>query len=320
MPHETVLATADGAIVLSHPAAGATLLSDYWRLTKPEVSFLIAVTTAAGFYLGSPATPSRYSLTLLLHTLVGTVLVASGAAALNQWMEHSFDARMRRTVRRPIAAGRVEPKSGLTFGTLLSLAGLTYLLLAAGVLPSVLALVTLAGYLGVYTPLKRMTPLCTFVGAIPGAVPPLIGWAATRGHLDPEAWILFSMVFLWQFPHFMSIAWMYRDDYDRAGYLVLPGRRTRVLFVTLQTLLPLVALLPVSVLPVRGETARRVLFHRRAGTDTRLSSLRSRVRGSTVGSGGATPPDRVDHLSSSALAPDDRPGVNNALSSFSAKR
>jgi protoheme IX farnesyltransferase len=251
MAHEPILAVPDASIVLSHHAEGsASLLSDYWRMTKPEVNFLIAVTTAAGFYLGSPATPSRFSLMLLLHTLVGTVLVAGGAAALNQWMEYPFDARMRRTLRRPIAAGRIDPKYGLTFGALLSLAGLAYLLVAAGVLPSVIALVTLAGYLGVYTPLKRVTPLCTFVGAIPGAMPPLIGWAATRGRLDPEAWVLFLIVFLWQFPHFMSIAWMYRDDYARADYQVLPDGRTRILLVTGQTLLPLAGLLPVSLLPV----------------------------------------------------------------------
>jgi protoheme IX farnesyltransferase len=252
MAHEPILAAPDASIVLSRDAADSPLLSDYWRMTKPEVSFLIAVTTAVGFYLGSSAAPSRFSLTLLLHTLVGTVLVAGGAAALNQWMEYPFDARMRRTVRRPIAAGRIDPKYGLTFGAFLSLAGLAYLLFAAGVLPSVIALMTVAGYLGVYTPLKRITPLCTFVGAIPGAMPALIGWAATRGHLDPEAWVLFLIVFLWQFPHFMAIAWMYRDDYDRAGYLVLPDSRTRVLFVAVQTLLPLAGLLYVSLLPVRA--------------------------------------------------------------------
>src|SRR4051812_47278702 len=130
MAHEPILATADAAIVPSQDAVDSPLLADYWRITKPEVSFLIAVTTAAGFYLGSPAAPSRFSLLLLLHTVVGTVLVASGAAALNQSMEHRFDARMRRTLRRPIAAGRIDPKHGLTFGVFLSLAGLAYLLLA----------------------------------------------------------------------------------------------------------------------------------------------------------------------------------------------
>lgn len=251
MAGEPVLAAADASVVLTHPFVASAVLSDYWRLTKPEVSFLIAVTTAAGFYLGCSAVPSPIPWIPFLHTLLGTLLVASGAAVLNQWMEYPFDATMRRTARRAVAAGRIDPKHALMFGAFLSLAGLAYLLLAAGVLPSLLALVTLAGYLCIYTPLKRITPLCTLVGAIPGAVPPLIGWTAARGRLDGEAWILFGIVFLWQFPHFMSIAWMYRDDYARARYLVLPDSPARVRVAALQTLVPLALLLPVSVLPVR---------------------------------------------------------------------
>jgi protoheme IX farnesyltransferase len=159
---------------------------------------------------------------------------------------------MRRTARRAIAAGRIEPIHALRFGALLSVAGLTYLALVVGELPSLLALATLSGYLCLYTPLKRRTPLCTLVGASAGAVPPLIGWTAARGHLDRQAWVLFLIAFLWQFPHFMSIAWMYRDDYARATYRVLPESRTRVRFVIVQTLLPLICLLPVSILPVRA--------------------------------------------------------------------
>jgi protoheme IX farnesyltransferase len=248
MALQPVLAISDAAVVMSRPAAGATLVFDYWRMTKPEVSFLVAVTTAAGFYLGSSATPSHVPWVALVRTLAGTLLVAGGAAVLNQWMEYPFDAKMRRTARRAIVAGRIDPIHALLFGALLSLAGLTYMFLAVGALPSWLALTTLVGYLGFYTPLKRRTPLCTLVGAIPGAVPPLIGWTAARGQLDSEAFVLFLIVFLWQFPHFMSIAWMYRHDYARAGYLVLPGRR----FAIIQTLLPLAALLPVSLLPVRA--------------------------------------------------------------------
>jgi protoheme IX farnesyltransferase len=247
-----VLAVSDASVVLSRPSTGSTLVSDYWGMTKPDVSFLVAVTTAAGFYLGSSATPSQVSWVALASTLVGTLLMAGGAAALNQWMEYPFDARMRRTARRAIAAGRIDPIHALLFGALLSVAGLTYMFLAVGALPSWLALATLVGYLGVYTPLKRRTPLCTLVGAIPGAVPPLIGWTAARGRLDPEAWVLFLIVFLWQFPHFMSIAWMYRNDYARASYLVLPGHRTRQRLAIVQTLLPLALLLPVSLLPVRA--------------------------------------------------------------------
>ena len=252
MARGPILAAAEASVVLNRPFASSTVLSDYWGLTKPEVSFLIAVTTAAGFYMGSAAAPSHFSWISLLHALLSTGLVAAGAAALNQWMEYPFDAMMRRTARRAIAAGRIDPTHALMFGTFLSLAGLAYMLLAAGALPSLLALMTLTGYLSLYTPLKRMTPLCTLVGAIPGALPPLIGWAAARGHLDTEAWMLFFIVFFWQLPHFMSIAWMYRDDYDRAGYLVLPAGRMRARMATVQTLLPLVGLLLVSLLPIRA--------------------------------------------------------------------
>jgi protoheme IX farnesyltransferase len=227
-----------------------TVLSDYWTLTKPDVNVLIAVTTAAAFALGSRATASPLPWWRLLNALAGTVLVASGAAALNQWMERPFDARMRRTARRPVAAGRIAPGQARQFGALLSLGGVAYLLAATGPLAAVLATVTLLTYLGLYTPAKRRTPLCTLIGAVPGAMPPLIGWAAARGHLDPEAWMLFAVLFFWQLPHFMAIAWMYRDDYDRAGYHVLPAGEAREAFVTKQTLLAVLALVPASLLPV----------------------------------------------------------------------
>ena len=230
-------------------STGATVASDYWALTKPDVNVLIAVTTAAGFCLGARTDLSPLPWSRLLHALAGTVLVSGGAAALNQWMEHRFDARMRRTARRPVASGRITPGRARAFGTLLSLGGITYLLASAGLSAALLATVTLLTYLGLYTPAKRWTPLCTLIGAVPGAMPPLIGWAAARGRLDAEAWLLFAIVFLWQFPHFMAIAWMYRDDYDRAGYRVLPAGEARTRFVTNQTLLAVVALVPVSLLP-----------------------------------------------------------------------
>ena len=226
----------------------STVLSDYWAMTKPEINTLIALTTASSFALAAAAGNTSFPWTRLLHTVAGTVLVASGAAALNQWMERRFDARMRRTARRPVAAGRIEPVRALAFGALLSLSGVAYLLVAAGMLASLLATATLLGYLLLYTPSKRSTPLCTLIGAIPGAMPPLIGWAAARGRLDTEAWGLFLIVLLWQFPHFMAIAWMYRDDYERAGYRVLPQGEAKVRFVVLQTLLPLVGLMLVSLL------------------------------------------------------------------------
>jgi len=181
---------------------------------------------------------------------LGTLLVASGTGTLNQYIERRFDAQMRRTARRPLAAGRLKSSAVLWFGIVLSVVGSVYLAVAVNLLSSVLAIATLLSYLFFYTPLKRKTPLCTLVGAFPGAMPPLIGWAAASDKLNFEAWTLYAVLFLWQFPHFMAIAWMYREDYDRAGYLVLPDNgRARDRFVNLQTLLPLLALLPLSLLP-----------------------------------------------------------------------
>lgn len=227
----------------------AVLLSDYWALTKPEVNTLIVVATFAGFYLGYPGPLGRFPFWLLIHTLAGTLLVASGTATLNQYLERRFDAQMRRTARRPLAAGRLRPESALRFGILLSVTGEIYLGAAVNALASLMAAVTLASYLFVYTPLKRKTPLCTLAGAFPGAMPPLIGWAAATGTLSLGAWVLYAMLFLWQFPHFMSIAWIYREDYARAGYLVLPRSERRGQFVALGSALPLLLLLLVSIAP-----------------------------------------------------------------------
>src|ERR1700756_2469540 len=223
------------------------ILSDYWALTKPEVNFLILITTCAGFYLGCADAGRQFSFLALSNLLSGTLLVASGTATLNQYIERKFDAQMRRTSRRPLAAGRLEPSTVLAFGILLSVGGSIYLAIAAGMLASLLALLTLLSYLFLYTPLKRRTPLCVLVGAFPGAMPPLIGWAAATGRLNMEAWLLYAILFLWQFPHFMAIAWMYREDYERAGYLMLPKGPAQVASVTVQTMLPLVALIPYSV-------------------------------------------------------------------------
>jgi len=225
-------------------------LSDYWALTKPEVNFLILITTFVGFYLGSVNSGERFSFLTSLNTLLGTLLVASGTATLNQYIERKFDAQMRRTSRRPLAAGRLEPSAVCGFGIALSAAGTIYLAVAASALASLLALLTLVWYLFLYTPLKRRTPLCVLVGAFPGAMPPLIGWAAASGTLNAEAWLLYVVLFLWQFPHFMAIAWMYREDYDRAGYSILPKGQGRVAIVVLQTVLPLLALVPYSIVQI----------------------------------------------------------------------
>jgi heme o synthase len=223
---------------------------DYFALTKPEVNFLIVVTTFAGFYLGCSSTWRHFPFLRSVNAMLGTLLVASGTGALNQYSECHFDAQMRRTARRPLAAGRLRPSAVLWFGIALSVLGIVYLAAAINLLASLLALGTLLSYLFLYTPLKRKSPLCTLIGALSGAMPPLIGWAAASGRLSFGAWILYSVLFLWQFPHFMSIAWMYRDDYSRAGYLVLPrDEHARSQLVNWQTLSPLLALWPVSLLP-----------------------------------------------------------------------
>ena len=237
-------------------ARSSPATADYWALVKPEINFLIAIVTFAGFYLGLPAELHRFPFLLLINTLLGTLLVSSGASALNQFIERRFDARMRRTARRPLAAGKLDPASALRFGLLLSFAGGIYLALAVNVLASLLAAVTLVTYLMLYTPVKRKTPWCTVVGAFPGAMPPLIGWAAASGTLSSDAWALYVMLFLWQFPHFMAIAWMYRDDYARAGYLVLPRGEDGAQFMSLQAILPSLALIPVSLIAGAGSVYR----------------------------------------------------------------
>jgi protoheme IX farnesyltransferase len=223
--------------------------ADYWALTKPDINFLIAITVAGSFCLARPTILQGFPLALLVHTLVGSLLMAGGAGVLNQVIERRFDSQMRRTSRRPLVAGNIPPLRALQFGIVLSLGGAAYLVLAVNSLSSLIAGLTLVSYLAVYTPLKRKSPLCTLVGAFPGAAPPLIGWAAAGGNLSLEAWALYATVFLWQFPHFMAIAWMYRDDYQRAGYRVLPRGKTRQSLVAMQSVVPAILLVPISLIP-----------------------------------------------------------------------
>lgn len=234
---------------LTSPQTLTSKLRDYYILTKPEVNLLILMTTSAGYYLASRGT---FRIWGLINTLVGTLLVASGTATLNQWMERVWDGRMRRTSNRPLPSGRLSARNALAFGLLLSVAGASYLALTVNLLSAFLATSTLLSYLLIYTPLKRKTPLCTLLGAFPGAMPTLIGWAGASAAIDRQAWYLFSILFLWQFPHFLAIALMYRDDYARAGYRMLPAfdrdsRFTRAeilgftLVLVLTTMLPLVS-------------------------------------------------------------------------------
>jgi len=218
----------------------------YVALTKPDVSLLVLMTTGAGFYMGSRGPVDWLRLA---HTVFGTMLIAAGTAALNHYIERDSDRYMRRTAGRPLPSGVLKPNEALLFGVGLAIAGAVDLWVAGGALASILGIVTCLSYLLAYTPLKKRTVWATFVGAFPGAVPPMIGWAAATGSLDRGAWALFAILFLWQFPHFHAIAWMYRDDYSRAGILMLPvvdrdGTRT-----FRQIILTAIGLIGIGLLP-----------------------------------------------------------------------
>jgi heme o synthase len=262
MAAEPTIAVLNGAYEAQESRATTffSTVSDYWALTKPEVNFLILITTFAGFYLASTSGSENFHPLLAFYTLLGTLLIAGGTATLNQVLEYSFDRQMRRTARRPVAAGRIRRSHAFVFGVSLALAGAAYLRVEVNSLACLLAIITLATYLFLYTPLKRVTPLCILVGAFPGAMPPLIGWAAAHGRLDPEAWVLYGIVFLWQFPHFMAIAWMYREDYARAGYLVLPLNEQRDRYVMWQSFVASLVLLAVSLVPAIYEKSSLVYF------------------------------------------------------------
>lgn len=218
----------------------------YVALTKPDVSFLVLMTTGAGFYMGVRGPVDWLKL---VHTVLGTMLIAAGTAALNHYIERESDRHMRRTASRPLPSGLLQPAEALWFGVALAIVGAADLWLVGGWMTSLLGVLTCLSYLLAYTPLKKRTVWATFVGAFPGAVPPMIGWAAASGRLDKGAWLLFLILFFWQFPHFHAISWMYREDYARAGIQMLPvvdrdGTRTfRQIIITAGMLVG------VSVLP-----------------------------------------------------------------------
>ncbi len=221
----------------------------YVALTKPDVSFLVLMTTAAGYYMGARGPVNWLNL---FQTVFATMLIAAGTAALNHYIERESDRYMRRTASRPLPSGVLQPKEALIFGVALSIAGALDLYFTAGWLAAGLGVATCLSYLLAYTPLKKRTVWATFVGAFPGAIPPMIGWVAATGSLDRGAWLLFGILFLWQFPHFHAIAWMYREDYARAGILMLPvvdpeGKRTFRQIIFTAAALIAVALLPAVV-------------------------------------------------------------------------
>lgn len=237
-------------IVRSEP--GLTLagkLAAYSELTKPRITFLVSLTAVAGFCMGSAG---GIDYLRLLNMSIGIALLSSGLSTLNQYLERDLDGLMRRTQGRPLPTGRLSPSEAAMFGIALSVVATAYLAIFINPLSALLGLATFASYLFVYTPLKTKTTLSTVFGAFPGAMPPLIGWVAARGQIGVEAWILFAILFLWQFPHFLAIAWMYRDDYARAGIKMLPvvepeGRVTGQQIITYTLLLIPVSLLPVAV-------------------------------------------------------------------------
>ncbi len=216
------------------------------ELIKARLTFLVLLTTLVGFYVGYKG---ALDYALLFHTILGTALVAGGAAALNQLLEREHDAKMHRTEDRPLPSGRLRPETVLILGGLCAGVGMIYLAFAVNLLTSLLGAITLASYLFIYTPLKRVTSLNTAVGAVPGALPPLMGWVAARGDITIEGWALFAILFFWQLPHFLAIAWMYREEYARAGFVMLPvvdpqGQRTGR-----QAVSHTLGLLPVSLCP-----------------------------------------------------------------------
>lgn len=243
------MATSSVRANLADPRSLSSKLRDYYTLTKPEVNLLILMTTSAGYYLASRG-PLKVGG--LVSTLVGTLLVASGTATLNQWMERVWDGQMRRTAMRPLPSGRVSSREALVFGVLLSVAGGIYLAAAVNLLSALLAISTLLSYLFIYTPLKRKTPLCTMIGAFPGAMPTLIGWAGAGSAINRQALLLFAVLFLWQFPHFLAIALMYRDDYSRAGYRMLPSFDRDSHFTRSEILIFTFVLIAITLLPFNG--------------------------------------------------------------------
>jgi protoheme IX farnesyltransferase len=232
-------------------------LGHYYELIKPRIALLIVISTAVGYCYG---VGQHFSFFTLVNTLLGAGLLAAGSATLNQWYERDLDALMTRTQKRPIPAGAITPNQALTFGIAVSILGALELLSCVNALAAGLGVLTSAAYLFAYTPLKRKGPICTTIGALPGAMPPLIGYAAASGHLAVQAWVLFAILFLWQFPHFHAIAWMYREDYERAGIKMLAVVKPRGNALAVEIMAALILLLPATLAPTFLHMAGRIYF------------------------------------------------------------
>jgi heme o synthase len=224
----------------------AETLRAYFDLTKPRITFMVVLTTLAGFCLASL---QGIEWLKLLHLTVGIGFLSSGISTINQWMERDLDALMLRTQNRPLPTGKLTPTQAIVFGATLTAGAIVYLIIFSNALTALLGVITAASYLLLYTPLKTKTTLSTVWGAFPGAMPPLVGWAASRDSLSLEGWVLFAILFLWQFPHFLAIAWMYREDYARAGIKMLPVVEPEGRITSQQIVLYTLMLLPVSLLP-----------------------------------------------------------------------
>jgi heme o synthase len=229
----------------------ARVSRDYLELSKARIVMLVLVTTAAGYLMAA----QHFDPLMLMHTLLGTALLAAGTNALNQYVEREHDKKMKRTRLRPLPDGRIAPQSALLFATAISVGGTLYLGLVVNWLTAALGALTLASYIFVYTPMKRTSTLCTIIGAVSGAIPPMMGWAAARGSLGTGAWVLFAILFLWQMPHFMAISWIYREDYGRAGFAMLAVRDEGGEATARQAIAFSLALIPVTVLAWRANVA-----------------------------------------------------------------
>jgi len=237
--------------------SGFSIIGEYFQLTKPRIELLIVISTAVGYCFGIGP---FFRIGNLLNALLGTALMAAGSATLNQWYEREIDKKMSRTHARPIPAGSISPKNALIFGVLLAVLGFADLLAFTNYLAALLSFATAFGYLFVYTPLKQHSPICTTIGAIPGAMPPLIGFAAASGHLTADAWILFGILFFWQFPHFHAIARMYREDYARGGVKMLAVVDPEGRLVRRQIIITTLLLIPITLAPTLAHMTGRLYF------------------------------------------------------------